>query len=184
MKTLHDKEKGRKIELFNNKWLSLWKVVAPDKGVNGYVYSHETRCQGKIVAILPYRVRNDHREYLIKSEVTPCWGMDFTLSSITGGYEGYNIKQDAIRELYEEAGYFIQESKLIELGTSYASKSSDTVYSLYTTDLTNKRRKNKAKGDGSRLESESKTFWLPKNKMVNILDPQISVMLLRIENIL
>ena len=41
--------------LHENDWVSLMVVRKPDAGVNGYVYSHETRCRGRIVAILPYR---------------------------------------------------------------------------------------------------------------------------------
>jgi intein/homing endonuclease len=74
--------------LHANPWLSLKVMRKPDVGVNGYVYSHETRCQGRIVAILPYRDSGGTREYLVKSEMTPCWGLDQVLSAITGGYEG------------------------------------------------------------------------------------------------
>src|SRR5947209_16754655 len=103
----------------------------PEAGVNGYVYSHETRCQGRIMAILPFRKVLGTRKpfFLVKLEMTPCWSFDRERSAITGGYEGGDIKRDAIRELYEEAGYTAVPDDLIPLGESYASKSSDTIYS-------------------------------------------------------
>ena len=50
-----------------NSWLSLMEIKDPDKGINGYVYSHETRCQGQIVLVLPYRTVGKDTEYLVKS---------------------------------------------------------------------------------------------------------------------
>lgn len=173
-----------KEELYHDKWLSLFVVKAPAKGVNGYVYSHETRCCGEIVAILPYRKpTNGVYQYLLKSEMTPCWGLDQKLSSITGGWEGGDIRSDAVREMKEETGYDISKAELINLGASYASKSSDTIYSLFSVDLTGKEP-GEAIGDGSRVESESKAIWVNPNRLYEILDPQVSVMYLRLKKYL
>src|ERR1019366_6829565 len=72
--------------LMQNDWVSLMIVRKPEAGVNGYVYSHETRRRGRIVAVLPYRAvalaGRPVREYLVKSEMTPCWGFDQVLSAI------------------------------------------------------------------------------------------------------
>jgi ADP-ribose pyrophosphatase YjhB (NUDIX family) len=146
--------------LLDNEWLSLRVVREPDRGVNGYVFSHESRCAGRIVAVLPYRVVKvpsraflgeppcpDQRcacrtgvqmEYLVKSEMTPCWSLDQVLSAITGGHEGGDIADDAVREMLEETGYEITRDELVPLGESYASKSADTVYTLFGVDLTGK----------------------------------------------
>ena len=43
------------VTLCDNKLVSLMKIVYPEKGINGYVYSHETRCDGNIISIVPYR---------------------------------------------------------------------------------------------------------------------------------
>ena len=166
--------------LFQNKWLSLKEIIAPEKGINGYVYSHETRCQGIIVAILPYRKTKGKVQVLLKSEVTPCWNSDKpTLSTITGGWEGGDVRDDAIRELLEETGYTVTKKELTNLGTSYASKSSDSIYELFTVDLTDKKR-GKALGDGSRLEKDSKSYWMSMNKIPNCKDPQVSVLAVRL----
>lgn len=168
--------------LHHNEWVSLMKVSNPAAGVSGYVYSHETRCQGRIVAVLPFRVIRGKRrawaEFLLKSEVTPCWGMEQVVSAITGGYEGGDIEDDAVREMLEETGYAITRDELIPLGTCFASKSADTVYSLFAVDLTG-REAGEAIGDGSRLESESRAVWLEGSDLLAIRDPQVSVMFLR-----
>lgn len=174
--------------LHENEWVSLQIVREPDAGVNGYVFSHESRCQGRIVALLPFRFvkapsgpwdSSARIEYLVKSEMTPCWSLDQVLSAITGGYEGGDIKDDAVREMLEETGYEITKDELIALGESYASKSSDTIYSLFTVDLTG-RVAGEAIGDGSRVEAESAAVWLTKEQLAGVLDPQVAVMAVRL----
>ncbi len=162
-----------------NEWVSLKIVRKPESGVDGYVYSHETRCQGRIVAVLPYRAGPVHPEYLVKSEMTPCWGFDQVRSAITGGWEGGDIEDDAVRELAEETGYAISREELMPLGESYASKSSDTVYSLFSVNLTG-RQPGEATGDGSRLEAESLAIWVSRRELAWMKDPQLHVMLTRL----
>jgi ADP-ribose pyrophosphatase YjhB (NUDIX family) len=171
------------VTLHENEWLSLRLVRDPSRGVGGYVYSHETRRQGRTVAILPFRNSGLGREYLVKSEVTPCWGFDQVMSAITGEYEGGDIADDAVREMLEETGYAINHGELIPLGESYASKSSDTIYTLYSVDLTG-RTAGEAIGDGTRLEAESQALWIPRATVAEILDPQVSVMLVRLDDLL
>lgn len=175
--------------LHENEWLSLRVVRDQAAGVGGYVYSHESRCQGRIVAVLPYRVvrapggpfdSSARIEFLVKSETTPCWSMEQVLSAITGGYEGGDIEDDAVRELLEETGYEVDRSELIPLGTSYASKSSDTVYSLFSVDLTG-RAAGVPLGDGSRLEAESAAVWMSGEELSRVMDPQVHVMYVRLE---
>ncbi|WP_170990755.1 NUDIX domain-containing protein [Herbidospora galbida] len=158
--------------LYENPWLSLMDV-------GGYVYSHETRCQGRIVAMLPFRETPAGREFLVRSEITPCWGSDPVLSAVTGGYEGGDIADDAVRELEEETGYLVKEADLIPLGESYASKSADTVYTLYAVDVTG-LTPGEARGDGSVHESSATTRWLTPVELVQIRDPQVAVMYLRL----
>jgi len=163
--------------LHDNDWLSLRVVRAPEQGINGYVFSHETRCHGRIVAVLPYTPLG--RRYLVRREVTPCWSLESQLSAITGGYEGGDIEDDAVRELLEEAGFAITRNELITLGESYASKSADTIYSLFAVDVTG-RKQGDAAGDGSRLESEGSTVWLDEVNVCGVRDPQVALMVLRL----
>jgi 8-oxo-dGTP pyrophosphatase MutT (NUDIX family) len=168
------------VVLHANPWLSLREIRRPDLGINGYVYSHEARCRGRIVAVLPYSNTPRGRLYLVRSETTPCWGLQPHLSAITGGYEGGDIEDDAVHELLEETGYAITRDDLIPLGVSYASKSSDTVYTLFSANLTG-RVPGVAVGDGSRLEAEGSTRWLRAAELGAVRDPQVATMYLRLE---
>ena len=147
--------------LYKTKWVSLRRMILPNKGVNGYDYLHEDRCGGKIVAILPYRYNDskDRLEYLLRNEVTPCWSMKQLVSSITGGVENDDSIGTAVQEIAEEAGYKVKRTDMKFLDVSYGTKSSDTQYYLYTVDLTGKEKTLDAKGDGSRLEAEAECFW-------------------------
>jgi len=151
----------KKVEtLHDNEWLSLKKLVYPERHVDGYVYSHETRCNGKIISILPFRREEGIIQYLLRDEVTPCWEIEKSVvSSITGGYEKEKgVKGTVVLELKEEAGYTVKEDELISLGTCRGTKSTDSVYHLFSVDLTGKKQR-EAKGDGSVLEAKAKCFW-------------------------
>lgn len=171
------------VMLYETPWLALCTMSDPEAGVSGYVYSRETRCQGRIVAVLPYRVMpRGHRwprEYLARVEVTPCWGMTPNVSAVTGGYEGGDIRDDAVREVLEETGYAVTREALIDLGESFGTKSTDTVYSLYAVDVTDLDQ-GEAVGDGSVLESQGGTRWLAPEALAQVRDPQVALMYLRL----
>ena len=150
--------------LLENEWLSLKKMVYPEANINGYVYSHETRCKGQIVSVLPFRMNPMAPrvlEILIRKEVTPCWHPTKPMiSSITGGCEdGSTPAEDACREIEEEAGYKVSPEMLIPLGTMFGVKSSDTIYHLFTVDLTGAEKVGDGSGDGSELEALAMCEW-------------------------
>ncbi len=164
-------------------WVSLRVIRQTDRGVYGYVYSHETRCHGVIIAVLPYRDTPDGRQWLVTNSITPCWSMDPIPSAVTGGWEGGSFRDDAVRELREETGYTVTTDDLVDLGESYASKSADNVYVLFTVDLTG-REQGHIVGDGSRLEAEATTIWLTSTELVTVPDPQTALMFIRATAIL
>lgn len=164
--------------LYDNEWLSLKKVVDPENDINGYVYSHETKCQGQIVVVLPYRYKSLHPEFLVRSEVTPCWSLQPIKSAVTGGYEGEDIEEDAVREMLEETGYTITKAMLEPLGTCYASKSADTVYTLFAVDVTH-LEPGLPTGDGSPLEGLATNEWMRLNKVAQLQDAQLLSAVLR-----
>jgi hypothetical protein len=169
--------------LCDNEWLSLKEMKDPDNGVNGYVYSHETRCKGHIISILPYRQAVGGVEFLLRSEVTPCWGMEECVSSITGGLEE-NVEDTVLMELKEEGGYSVSKKDLINLGTCFGTKSSDTVYHLFSVDLTD-REMGDASGDGSELEAKAHCFWANRDELVTRgVDPILYISLARLERAL
>lgn len=147
--------------LIDNPWLSLKILKYPEKHINGYVFSHETRCDGKIVCILPYKKNKDGKyQYLIRREVVPCWdASNDALCSITGGVEKNDIIYTSKLELLEEAGYDVTKDQIVVLGKSNGSKSSDTIYHYITVDLTDMKRI-VAKGDGSKLEELANCEWV------------------------
>lgn len=165
-------------KLYDNKWLSLLMVKHPENDIHGYVYSHESRCAGKIISVLPYRYYNGHWEFLLRNEVTPCWSTERSIiSSITGEYEpGMSIEEVVLMELEEEAGYIVDISDLKDLGTCRGTKSSDTIYYLYTVDLTDKEKEKEgeALGDGSELERKASCFW--STNINSAEDPLVYVM--------
>lgn len=171
--------------LHDGKWLSLRKIVDPENGVNGYEYVHESRCNGKIISILPYKqYENEAHEpeiqILLRKEVTPCWIMNKqVLSSITGGFEGGDPRDTTILELKEEAGFDAEKNELISLGTCFGPKSADTVYYLYSINLTNKPA-GEATSDGSELEQKAHCEWAQINDIVNAKDPLASTLLIRL----
>lgn len=175
IETLHDDE-----------WVSLRRIVARELGIHGYVYSHESRCAGRIVVVMPFRTRETGEldeeglpevvlEVLLREEVTPCWHTtEPQLSSITGGWEdgdALDCRDTAAHELREEAGYDVQLAKFIDLGTCRGTKSTDTVYFLWGVDLTDVEQTGDGSGDGSELEAQATNRWVPHTGVVDAVDP-------------
>lgn len=150
-----------RIVLYSTKWLELLELREPENGVHGYVCTHAKWTNGQGVAVLPYR-NLDSPEYLLRQEVTPCWGMDTALSSITGGMdkEGESPVVCASRELHEEGGYVVapDSDRWTSLGTARLSKASTTVMHLFAVDLMGLEEQ-VAPGDGSELEAKAWCEW-------------------------
>lgn len=151
------------VTLYNNEWLQL-------KDKNGYIYSHEVRCNGSIVLVLPYRVMGDSCAFLVRDEVTPCWSDGPTRSAITGGVESMDPGEDAVREVKEESGYSILRSQLEFLGKCRASKSSDTYYFLYAVDV-GELTPEEAEGDGS-VNDKAPSVWVTGQELCQLEDAQ------------
>lgn len=125
-------------------WVQLRQLVDPDSGVRAYTYFHEKRYNGHIVAIMPVRCHESGQlEFCIRREITPCWGMTDNWSSLTCGCDK-PIDEEApehvaIRELKEGSGYEAEVHELIDLGTCFGTKSTDTIYHLFAVDVGNKK---------------------------------------------
>lgn len=184
--------------LFQTKWLSLRRLHLPDKGVE-YDYVHEERCNGGVVAILPFRVETGGYEFdgsvgsvpgsvpdsvlfLLRREIVPPWGLAPSLCAITGGMdqEGRGPAETALAELEEEAGYRVTLPDLVSLGTCRGTKAMDTVVYLFTTNLTGKTPV-EPKGDGTPLEDEASTEWV--SNPIHSPDPVVSVMCARVSGV-
>lgn len=156
--------------LFENKWVSLMQT--PD----GYVYSHETRCKGAIVAVLVYHMEDE--TVLGRYEITPAHGPYAELCSITGGVEHDNPAQTALHELKEEAGIDATLDELEPLGQVRPSKSADTWVYLFALDGTHKVL-GEAKGDGSAGEVGSYCKWISVEEAIGSKDALLAALLLR-----
>lgn len=126
-----------------------------------YEYLHEHRCNGEIVAILPYHL---DRGILVRHEFTPCWGNELYISSITGGWEKDKHEtpiDTVLEELQEEAGIILHdENNIFTLGTCRGTKSSDTLYHLFLVDLTlDDFGEIDIETDGSYLEGKAHNEW-------------------------
>lgn len=144
--------------LGGDQWLQLKEHVYDDGAK--YTFSHELRCDGQIVAVLPYRFTDNGKlEYLFRHESTAIWSPnELILSTITGGVDpGMSVEATAIKELKEEAGYLVVETMLEPLGTCFGTKSTDTVYSLFAVNVGN-AVKVPAKGQDA-MEVESENCW-------------------------
>lgn len=172
-------------KLYTNPWVELRELVLPEKGVDGYVYLHEKRCGGDIVALLPYKTDPEGNlvEVMVSTEVTPCWSMDEAMSAITGGVEKKDGKQDivgtAVMELREEGGLKAPAEALRKLGTCRGTKSSDTVYHLFAVDAS-EAEEVEAEGDGSYLESLAKCIWIKPSEVRNAEDPLLPMLFMRL----
>ena len=155
--------------LFFNKWLSLKKLMGP---TGEYVYSHEERCDGNIVVVLPFRTaENKGSEVLARMEYTPCWNADeLNLSSITGGVDkGEDAATAAVRELYEETGYQVQLEDMVSLGTSYGVKSSDTIYHLFAVNVSDIEGSGNDEVAKDKNEKKSYNTWI--TNLEGVVDP-------------
>lgn len=165
-------------KLVENPWAELHLMRFKDKGTHGYVYLHDSCCDGVKVVVLPYRKNGEEIEYMLRSEVTPCWHpTEQKISSITGGYEKSkhdDVIHTAIEELEEEAGYVAERGEIISLGQTYGQKASDTIYHIFAVDVTGKEQVD-AKGDGSELEAQAHCYWTDENEIDKAVDPFVYV---------
>ena len=167
-------------KLYHTDWFSLNQIEhAPGKN---YIYFHCEKYNGKVVAILPFRINSKKQlEYLVIDELRPCWGVENLITcSITGGVNlDQSTEESAIHEILEETGYLVEEHHLIDLGTCKECKASDSVYNLFAVDLTNKEA-GEIKTDGTGLEKLSKIKWIQQKELSSCDDPLLGIMFLRL----
>lgn len=167
-----------RVQLYENKWVSLYQASDHERGVDGFVYSHESRCNGQIVAVLPYRWSGvNGLEFLLHSENNPAWGWGPHLASVTGGVDTFQPAADAAREVREETGYDVKQGDLVPLGTCHGVKSCDTLYHLFAVDLT-AREQGEVDPD-SLLEASEHPVWVVAADVVKSPDPLVSALVLR-----
>ena len=144
-----------------------------------YIYSHESRSNGKLVAILVY---DSSCPNLVLGRYEICPAHDDPLPqlcTITGGVDtGETPIESAIKEIREEAGYCADEMDLEYLGEIRPSKSADTRTYLYAFDAKGKVQY-EAVGDGSKYERGAYCTWVSIKEAIWCKDPLMAVMLVR-----
>lgn len=162
--------------LFRNRFLA---IIERD----GYTFTREVRCDGTIVALLPFRSvpGEPRREFLARREVCPAHGPELEYCSITGGLEpGQSVTETACLELLEETGYQATEAELIKLGVVRPTKSADTEVHLFAVDVTGKTAATPT-GDGTRFEIGSSVTWVSAAQGLQIADPLIVTAIARLQ---
>lgn len=169
--------------LFDGKWVQLRRIIMGELNINGYEYLHESRCNGNIIAILPYRIVDEDLEFLLRGEITPCWNVrNLIICSITGGVDRNNsIISTVKKELHEESGYLIyQDDDLISLNTCFGTKSSDTLYHLFSINLTDYDGSIDELTYENELEKSSYVKWVKTEDLINCNDPIVHIMYTRL----
>lgn len=179
--------------LFKGNWLEIRRRDVPEIGIEDYEYTHESKLKGMATAVLPYRSGigispewSDvgTRQFLLRKEITPAWGLEEKRSAITGmGETNEDVIWTAMRELSEESGYHVDEEELIILGTSRLGKSCDTVVYLFSADLSD-AAENAAVGDGTALEDSARCDWEDRDDLLQSPCPLVHVMYNRLQVVL
>ena len=165
--------------IFSNEWLSL-----KDKG--GYIFAHESRCHGHIVAVLGWRKKKE-MEILGRFEDCPAHDNGISLSSLTGGIEekgdwdAMSLKF-AQQELREEAGIEVDKDRFVSLGTIRPLKSSDAIIHLYSIELPDEEPVEDPEGDGSQGEVGAYCEWVSLEDAIDCKDPLVHSAILRLKN--
>ncbi len=139
---------------------------------DGRTYVHEEKCDGRLVAVLPYAY--DERGdlvYLLRAENVSSWPKEVTvddfysITCIHGMMDkaGESPVEAAQRELYEEGGYRANVAEIVSLGSAPISKLEDSLYYLFAVRIpTEDIRFNEALSgptDGTSNEQDAFSFW-------------------------
>lgn len=180
-----EKIKTASLELHHNDWVSLNHISCPKDKIINYVYSTETKCNGKIVSFVPFKNKGNGIQFLIRCEATPCWDyVNQVPSSFTGCVEkGESPLETVIRELKEEAGYIVNQNNIINLGQVFGSKSSDTIYFLFGVDLTESQDPGIIEIENE-LEKSAYNVWIDINDSFEISDSLFNCVCYRLLNFL
>ena len=157
--------------IFKEEWLSI-------KSNKGYTFLHEEKANGKLICVIPYRQNNGNMEYLMRYEICPAHGDEHEFCMIIGSYDNVDltIEETVVKELREETGYIVDQSKLQSLDWVWDSKVADTKVYLFTIDLTN-LKSYEPLTDGTELEKTAYCKWVSLEECYKCKDPKAFVIL-------
>ncbi len=153
-------------KLFEHKWINVYETQ------DHFIYAER---RGKdSIAVLAYRLTtNNEYEFLIRWQLLPATSVkDHKLMPccITGSLWDQTDLIEAVKsELYEEGGIKLDDNNRIKATKSFISSTqmSETTH-VYLVDVTNIKQQ-EIKGDGSYLESISKSEWISQSKLEKII---------------
>lgn len=135
------------------------------------------------VAVLPFRILEQRTEFLFRLEPIVSRQYRVEMCSLTGTLEkGETPEKGALRELYEESGFWIGPERLLPLGYIHETKASESPLRLYAADVTGLEA-GVAPGDGTKIEKASSTEWVSDENLPqvqkNILDGVLLALICR-----
>jgi len=111
----------------NNKWVNLYNVVEPEKGVTGFEFAER---KGKdSVAFMLYNKSSS--KFILNKEYLPPVGR-FLVRAFGGSLDKNVEKTEIVKnEVLEEAGYNVSDNNIIEVGRSFVSSMMNQYCYLY-----------------------------------------------------
>ena len=137
---LEQGERALKV-MFPNKWCEV--VDYTEEGEGQYTFIREPNTNGQRVAVMPFD-QGGPIKFLMRAEPVVPWMDEPRMReplfpcALTGGMEDPNEDpaDAAMRELGEETGYVIEQSRLVDLGQTRTVNCLSTVYHLFAADVT------------------------------------------------
>ena len=123
-----EKFKKKVEKLTNLKWMNLYNVIEPDKGVTGFQYAERKGVDS--VAFIIFN--EDTNKILLTKEYLPPVG-HFLPRAFGGSLDRENANKEEIvkSEVLEEGGYDIAYDKIIPVGKSFVSSMMNQYCYLY-----------------------------------------------------
>ncbi len=152
-------------KLFEHKWINVYETE------DHFIYAER---RGKdSIAILAYRLTASGYEFLIRWQLLPATSVKehkLMPCCITGSLWDQTDLIEAIKsELYEEGGIRFDDTNRIKSSKSFISSTqmSETTH-VFVVDVTNLNQE-PIRGDGSYLESVSKSVWTSQSDLEKIV---------------
>lgn len=138
--------------------------------VNGKSYDFiDTQAELKEMAlILPFRKKITSTEYLLCRENIPCWDKHPDICGIAVSGLEKDLETLLVKKLGEESGYILEANEIHYLGLCAADRRTNTIYHLYTADLSHHKVK-----DEFFDEHSTQLFWASTERIMESLDSQL-----------
>lgn len=173
---VHNYSMSNNKKLYEHQWMSVYETE--DK----FIYCER---RGKdSIAILAYRLVDGEYQFLIRWQLLPATSVkEYKLMPccITGSlWDHDNLLQAVKDELLEEGGIILEDTTRIKAQKSIISSTQmSEITHVYVVDVTGLEQ-HPIKGDGSYLESISKTEWVTHKQLIDLIDQWVTLVSLLI----